>query len=74
LTRSSCCSPRKERLIRNKEYSKENSKADHAVLDEFVKLATKERLYDIHLQKELSPKPKPTKCVTDTAGHMQHEL
>ena len=63
MTRSSCCSPRKERLIRKKENSKEKSKADHAVLDEFGKLATKERLYEIHLEKEL-PKPKPTKCVT----------
>ena len=60
LTPSSCFSPRKLRRNRNTA----RSRAEHAVLDEFVKLATKERLYDIHLEKELSPKAKQTKCVT----------
>jgi hypothetical protein len=57
---SSKTSPRRERRQR----SKARSNAEHAVLDEAVKPVTKERIYEIHLQRELSPKPKPTRCVT----------
>ena len=96
LTRSSCFSPRKERRMRNKAKRVSLSNAEHAVLDEFVELATNEwntlgvtdmRVFPfvhalripfgalmpcvfrcksqrISLQRKLSPKPKPTRCVT----------
>ena len=96
LTRSSCFSPRKERRMRNEAKRVSLSNAEHAVLDEFVELATSEwntlgvtdmrvfpfvhalripfgalmpcvfrcRSQRISLQRKLSSKPKPTRCVT----------